>query len=227
MSPYLGKYKQNIAIEMRKKGFSYSDIGNRMNIPKSTLSYWLKNIELTPEQIKKLNERKIRTAKLNSLKRVKKILKTIKEIEDSSQKNIKNISKRELWLMGIILYWKNGNITDFKKGIYFSNSNPFMIKLFLKWLKEVGNLKDEEIKFDIFIKINNKNNLNNLFKEKVINFWSKITGAPKNQFSKIYCQKGNYKKANYGFLRVKVVQSSLLARQVNSWIEGIKQQLID
>lgn len=211
MIQYLEKYKQNIAIEMRKRGFSYSEIENRIHIPKSTLSYWLKSIKLTPKQIKKLNDKRLETAKANALKKVFKTSKLIEEIKKSSSQEIKGISKKELWLMGLTLYWKNGNINDLKKGVHFSSSDPHMIKLFLKWLKEVGKIQDDEISFDIFINKTNKKSI-----EKFTVSWSKITGFSKHHFRNVYYQKSG------GFLRVKVVQSSMLARQMSGWIESIK-----
>lgn len=207
MSPYLEKYKQNIAIEMRKRGFSYSEIENRLHIPKSTLSYWLKNVKLTPEQVRKLNDKRVQTAKSNAQKKVSKTLRAIEEIKLSSAQDIKDISKKELWLMGIVLYWKNGNKSDLKKGVHFSSSDPYMQKLFLKWLREIGGIQNEEIKFEIFAP--------EKFFEEDINKWSKITGFSKNSFRHLYVQKTR-------FLRVKVAQSSMLARQIAGWIEGLK-----
>src|SRR3989344_798946 len=95
MSPYIEKYKQNIAIEMRKRGLSYSDIEDRIHIPKSTLSYWLKNIKLTPEQTKKLNDKRVQTAKNNALKKISKTAKMIEEIKNSSAQDVKEISKKD------------------------------------------------------------------------------------------------------------------------------------
>lgn len=236
MVQYLEKYKENIAIDMRKRGFSYSEIENRLHVPKSTLSFWLKKIKLTPEQIKKLNNKRTETAKANALKRISKTSRMIEEIKNSSAQDIKKISKKELWLMGIILYWKNGNKNDIKKGVHFSSSDSHMIKLFLKWLRGVGGVENEEIKFNIFIKGNKKSKNNSI--DEAVEYWAKITGFPKSHFSHIYFQKAGQKtgkqkinkinkrskrrKSQTGFLRVKVAQSSMLARQIVGWIEGLK-----
>ena len=211
MVQYLEKYKQNIAIEMRKRGSSYSEIESRIHIPKSTLSYWLKNIKLTPEQLKKLNDKRTGVAKANALKKISRTAKAVEEIKLSSSRDIKEISKKELWLMGVVLYWKNGNKSDLKKGVHFSSSDPSLIKLFLKWLKEIGRIKDEEIRFDVFAP-------KKLF-VTVTNNWSKITGFPKSHFNNFYHSKSN-------FIRVKVIKSSMLARQIAGWIEGIKTLLL-
>jgi len=47
--------KKEAAIKLRKKGKSIRDIENMLNVNRSTLSGWLKNIELTKEQKIKLH----------------------------------------------------------------------------------------------------------------------------------------------------------------------------
>jgi orotate phosphoribosyltransferase-like protein len=47
------------AIEFRKDGLSYGDIRKRLNVSKSTLSFWLKSITLSPELRKKLYARQV------------------------------------------------------------------------------------------------------------------------------------------------------------------------
>ncbi|MEK7603738.1 MAG: hypothetical protein AAB461_01295 [Patescibacteria group bacterium] len=227
MSPYLEKYKKNISIDMRRRGFSYSEIINQLHVPKSTLSYWLKNLKLTPEEIKKLDDKYVERARAGALKKISRTSGLIERIKNSSSQDIKEISKKELWLMGIMLYWKNGNNNDLRKGVHFSSSDPHMIKLFLKWLKETGGIKEEEIKFEIFLK-NNRRDKND-FKEKAANYWSEVSGFPKTNFQKNYFQKTNTGIRNrkqsgseYGFLRVKVMKSSMLARQIAGWVEGLK-----
>lgn len=206
------RFKKGIAIELRKKGLSYSEIKNSINIPKSTIAYWLKNVQLPDLQIEKLKARRSKMAKLNSEKRISKILKTIENVKKSSAKNIKKISKRELWLMGIVLYWREKNKNDFRKGVYFSSSNPALIKFFLKWLKEIGKIENEEIAFDIFTGKGKKE------KKDIKAYWSEVTGFSAKHFPRVYVQKG----ASRGFLRIRVRASSMLARQISGWIEGIQ-----
>lgn len=215
------RYKKGIAIELRKKGFSYSEIETAINIPKSTIAFWIKKIKLTEPQIKKLKNRRIEVARKNSQKRISKIKKAIEEINISSTKDINQISKRELWLMGIILYWKHSSEDNIKKGVRFSSSNPDLIKLFLRWLKKVGKIENKEINFDILMGKNNR-------KEKVQNavqYWSKITNLSKNNFTHIYYQKGKALRTQFGMLRIRVRASSMLARQIFGWIKGIKNFL--
>jgi len=236
MVQYLKKYKKNIAIDMRKRGFSYSEIENRISIPKSTLSFWLKGLKLTEEQAERLNKKRIEAIRAGSKKRTARILEKIEEIKKSSAKDIKGISKRELWLMGIVLYWRDRSssvVDDYnlKKGVRFTSSNPDLIRLFLKWLQDIGRIKKGEILFDIFIDKDKKEST-----EKSTHYWAGITNFPESSFSRIYYlkprdgkvqdeEKRNYKKAGFGLLRIRVCASSMLARQIYGWVEAIRKQL--
>lgn len=204
------------AIELRRKGFSYSEIKRSLFIPKSTISYWLKKVKLSEPQLKRLKWKRSEAAKAGSKFRKLKTVEAIERIQRASAEQIKKISRRELWMMGIMLYWKerlsHGKKSDLKKGVRFTSSDPHLIKLFLKWLREVGQLKREEIQFDIFLG-RRKKNMN-----RVIDYWSGITGYSKHDFPRIYRQSG---KTEFGLLRVRVKASSMLARQISGWIKSI------
>lgn len=238
----LGKFKKDKAIALRKTGLSYSEIQKRLHIPKSTLSLWLKSVQLDESLVKRLNDRRLEKAKDNVRKRILRITKHIEEIKNSSAGDIKKISKRELWLMGIMLYWRertaSGNETDIQNGVRFMSSDPHLIKFFLKWLQDIGGIKNDEVKFDIFIGEDKKSSVEAV--KEVILYWSKITGFSRDYFlNHIYFQR-NYpkrriqpghkrrktavpKRSQFGFLRIRVAASSMLARQIAGWIKGIRE----
>ncbi|MDP2647973.1 MAG: hypothetical protein Q8P35_01895 [Candidatus Yanofskybacteria bacterium] len=223
------RYKKGIAVEMRKQGFSYAEIGQKLFLPKSTLSLWLKKVSLTPEQRKKLDDRRIEAARTGSEKKSIRTSQLIQSLQNASIKDVQKISKRELWLMGIVLYWRerflNGSDNDLRKGVRFTSSDPDIIKLFLTWLQQVGGIQDDEIMFDIFIGEDKRGEIND-----VIGHWSKVVGSPRENFSRIYFQKVKRKKSkrkisnksNFGLLRIRVKASSTLARQISGWVKGIR-----
>ena len=100
-----------------------------------------------------------------------------------------------------------------KKGVSFSTSNPDLARFFLRWLKDIGDLKKEEICFDIFTDKESRS------KDEVISYWSEITGFSEECFSRVYLYK---KKAKTSILRIRVRASSMLARQIGGWISGLK-----
>ena len=210
---------------------SYSEIQNRINIPKSTLSFWLKKIILTDEQENNLNRRISEALKKSLETKRNKKQKLIEDIKISSEQDIKEISKKEFWLMGIILYWRerllSGIESDIKKGVSFTTSDPDLARLFLKWLMDIGGIKNDEILPDIFIDSKTKS------RGSAIKYWSEIIERPISDFVRVYSykdrssQKNGVKNRNMGvkskngLLRIRVRSSSALARQISGWINGI------
>jgi transposase len=99
------KSLKRIAIQLRREGYSYSEIIKKVPVAKSTLSLWLRSVNLTNSQKQKLTLKKLKSAKRGAEKRrLERIMKT-REIIEKSILDIKNISKEELFLIGVVLYW--------------------------------------------------------------------------------------------------------------------------
>lgn len=214
------------AINLRRRGLSYSEILKQISVAKSTLSLWLRSVNLSKRQEQKLTEKKLASMRRGAIaKRNQRIEKT-QFIKNEAVSEIKTISNRELWLIGAALYWAEGSKAkdhNISQGLIFNNSDPLMIGLFLKWLNNILKIKNNGIHFEIYIHENHKNNIENAKK-----FWAKITKRNVSEFSRIYFKKNkiNTKRKNigqnyYGLLRIKVRKSSDLNRKVSGWIEGI------
>src|SRR3989338_8002432 len=114
---------KDFAIELRKGGYSYSEIKKFCPVPKSTLSYWFRGIKLSEPQLARLKKKRIEAAQKGTRAKILKTQKTIDEIQRKSIRDVGKISKRELWLMGVVLYWrerllnKNNNHNHLKKGV--------------------------------------------------------------------------------------------------------------
>lgn len=214
------------AINLRKNGFSYSEILSKIPVAKSTLSLWLRSVGLSKRQKQRLTLKKIKAALKGAKKRKLIRLKLTQKIKKQARKEIKDINFRELWLMGIVLYWAEGSKEkEYKhgQGVVFSNSDPLMITLFLKWLVSCAYIKREEIDFSIYLHENHKNRV-----EEVKKYWANKTGFPMAKFDRIYYKKHKIttfrKKTGdnyYGLVRVIVKKSSSLNRKISGWIEGI------
>ena len=214
------------AIELRKQGFSYSEILKQIPVAKSTLSFWLKSVGLSKKQKQKLTKKKLEAALRGAKARKDNRIYLTKKIYEESKKDIGNISQKELWLMGVMLYWAEGHKEKEYRpgsGAQFTNSDPQMIKLFLIWLDKICGIKANEITFSIYIHENSKNNT-----ESVKKYWADITGFKKDNFSQFYFKKSNIKTLRknigdsyFGVLRVKVKASSVLQRKIAGWIKGV------
>ncbi len=203
---------------LRKQGLSYKEIRVKIPIAKSTASDWCKDIQLTEEQITRLQQLKktgsyragLIGSKVNQEKRAKEI-RLIKQIAKSQ---VPLLINEKLWLAGLMLYWAEGHKSG-KVGI--SNSDPDIIGFLLKWLRVYCKAADEKMK--PYLNLHSGQN-----EDKVKEYWSRIIKLPKKQFGKSYIKKegtGHRKNILYnGTLRVDICNLNLLYT-ILGWIEGV------
>src|SRR3989338_4065281 len=105
---YAGKLKEKLyAQELRKKGYSYKEILTQISVSKDTISRWCKNIELTSEQKKRLQNNKLFGQRKGSLvaaeNKRKKRLCDIIHFHQKALVDIGVLNEREEFLIGIAL----------------------------------------------------------------------------------------------------------------------------
>ncbi len=212
------------AIALRKKGLSYNEILKRVPVAKSTLSLWLRDVGLAKRHVQRLTrKRKTSQAKAAKACRAKRI-KITEEIQSLAKKEISKINKKELWLIGIALYWAEGckqKETNTSERVRLGNSDPNLILIFLKWLKEVCLISDEEINVRLYIHRTGD-------EKRALRYWSRITGIPIRKFQKTVFKRHNIRTNRkvdnskyFGLLDVGVKRSTNFNRKITGWIEGI------
>ncbi len=146
--------EKNKAIRLRKKGLSYSEIESQVNVSRASLSLWLRDIPLSDTHKERLYKKQlVQHERAWYLIRQRRIEKTDKIYRESSAQ-IGTISIRELWLLGIALYWAEGSKAkehNVSQGVVFSNSDPMMIRLFLDWLRKCVGINDAEILYSLYL----------------------------------------------------------------------------
>ncbi len=213
------------AQKMRRQGKSINEITNRLNKPKSTVAYWCRDVALTKEQKIKLNNKRKRAGKLAFIKNAEekslKHRKLLKKNHTIGVNKVEKLSKRDLDMLCVGLYWGEGYKTG--NGEFgFTNSDASMIKLYLRWLYEVHNVSEDRIILRISINESHKYRIND-----VLEFWSNITKIPKRQFTKTSLIKSKSKKIysnhnnHMGTLRVKVSGGADLRAQVIGSISAL------
>jgi hypothetical protein len=218
------------AIDLRKKGYSYSEIMQKIPVAKSTISDWLHSVGLSKRQKQRLTEKKQAAIRRGAeAKRNKRILLT-EEIKALARKEVGKITARELWLMGTMLYWAEGSKEkDYRPGskTSFTNSDPGMISIFLVWLRKICKKNLNDITFDIYIHELQKDRA-----MEIINFWAKEIGCTADRFGHVYYKKGNpiTRRKNigrfyHGVLKINVKASSSLNRQIAGWTDGVIESL--
>lgn len=217
---------------MRLDGKSYGEVMKALNLTsKGTLSFWFRNLKLTPEAKRKLRKNTLIAWKRKffqfNKERTERINKENKDIEFEAGNSIPILSKRDLLLIGSALYWGEGTTREYKYNqmhrVSFSNSNPDMIRIFMRYLREILAVNEEQIHPEIQIHQNIEEN-------KARIFWSKVTNLPKKRFY-IYRPVNKSSKfirpkhfLPYGTLNVRVYKRQLFYK-IRGYIRGIVHQL--
>ncbi len=216
---------KNKAINLRKQGYSYGNIFKKIGVSKSTLSDWLKDVKLSKKQRNLLNLNASSGYLLGSKAcREKRLFKT-NLIKSNSTKEIGKIGKKEMLMLGAMLYWGEGSKQsdrNISQPVEFVNSDPKMCKFFIKWIVGPVGVDIDNLVFRIYINESKKFEAN-----KYVSIWSKIINIPIEKI-KIYFTKdrhSNLKRTNKndykGQLKIVVRKSTDLNRKITGWIEGI------
>ncbi len=222
----ISKFKEKEkAIKLRRQGKSYSEILKKIPVAKSTLSLWLREVGLSKKQKQRLTEKKRAAAIRGAMAKKQQRLIITQKIKNKARSEIKNISKRELWLIGIALYWAEGYKEKNGRSslVVLGNSDANMIKIFLKWLQDICKVGRKDIGFRILL---HENAVDKLL--EVQKYWADATGFSKKEFQKVTWKKHkvrtnreNVGKDYYGLLAVTVKRSINFNRKIDGWIEGI------
>lgn len=217
--------KEN-AIELRKLGNSYKIISEKLGLSKSTLSDWLREVPYNPNEI--VLDR-IRVAQLKSaLFKQEQRRKDIIEKKKIAKSEIGKINKRDLLMIGIGLYWGEGS--KLNENIRIINSDPHIIKTSMVWFRKIFLLKDENFTPSVHL-YPDSNVIDS------INYWSKITQIPINQFGKTQIDKRVNKsrkkkgKLPYGTLHLQIKSCGKkdfgrsMHRKIIGYIEAICAQV--
>ncbi len=218
--------EKQLAIQLRKQGLTYTEILKEVPIAKSTLSVWLKDIGIAKPQTQRLTlQRKLAQIKASEACRNIRVVRE-KEIIEAAKQEIQNISKRELWLIGIAIYWAEGSkqkTHNVSQGVSFGNSDPKMVLLFKRWMEECCDVANERFYYRICI-----HKTADIAKAK--KFWSELIGE---DIEKLYLKNHNPKTTirkntsnDYiGLLRIDVTRSTDLNRKIRGWTLGITDSL--
>jgi len=204
------------AIALRKKGLSYRDILTEVNVAKSSLSLWLKDLPLTKNEKYALKNRKdanishgrIKLAGILSQRRLEREAVWFKEAQIDFHKNISN----SLFQVGITLYWAEG--TKRSNQWNFINSDEDMLNIMLDWLDHFSKYSRKNIRVRLY--------MHKLYAhESCEAWWQKQLSVPASQFSRTVYKpsgKGIKKRPQYkGCLRIDVPKSKELLIKMKFW----------
>lgn len=209
------------AFSLRKKGYSYNMITDRLGISKSTLSCWFKELPFTPNRqvIERIKKGPFKSGQIRHNQRVADIAK-IKKI---AKKELGVITKRDLWMLGLGLYIGEG-LKAFETA-QIINSDSAIIRLAIRWFNDICGIKNDHITVAMHLYPDND-------EKECSDYWRKITGLSIKQFRKTQIDrrtdktKNKRRKLPYGTIRLSIISNGNsnfgvnLHRKIMGWIES-------
>ncbi len=212
------------ARELRREGKSMNQIIKETGFSKASVSFWTRDIILTPEQRKKISERgrSVESIERRRLSRLFNISQKRRKIIDAAKKDFSHLSLRDLKLIGTMIYWGEGGKTG-HWSVRVANSEPLIIKVMMRFFREVCNVPEN--KFHAYI-----HTFENADVEETEKYWSKISGIPRSHFYKTYLKPGKAslqkrKTLPHGTLDVYVHDTKLFLT-IKGWMERISELVL-
>ncbi|MCA9343009.1 hypothetical protein KC950_03310 [Candidatus Saccharibacteria bacterium] len=212
------KTEQDKAKKLREAGYSLGKISKDLNVSKSSVSRWVKDVKLSKNQLKKLTSNSHTTEVIEKRRnsRIRNEELARNKVIEAAKNSIESISDEKLRLIGTMLYWAEGGKTQ--RLVRFSNGDPDMIKVMMKFFRKVCSVPEE--KFRGYIHIHP--HLDHVAAEK---YWSNISKIPLSQFFKTYRKKNISSKSKKDSLPNGVfdiyVMDSRLFLEIVGWSKGI------
>ncbi len=213
------------AISLREGGESIKEIAKKLGVSKGSVSVWVRNITLSSKQLKKLKDKEHSVTVINKRResRLRNEFGKRSIIINNAKGDIDSISKKELQLVGAILYWAEGRKRG-KRIVTFSNSDPEIIQIMMRFFREICHVNSKKFR----AQIHTYSHLNSAKSEE---YWSKISGIPRAQFYKTYSKpskagKNKMDSLPYGTVDINVCDSVLFLT-VKGWIEKISHLILN
>ncbi len=205
------KYEKQLqAKELRKSGKSINQIADTLNVSRSTVSLWVRNIILTEQQKIQLLNNKSNNFKDNFSEKKKIDARLIRK-QYQEEGKIQAKKGELLHCMGCMLHWAEG--AKNKNVVSFTNSDVHMLKLFVSFLKKYYNVSSEQISLNINCFLNKEADIENNVK-----YWIQeldIHGCKINQHTiKLITEPIN----NFGVCRI-CICSTRIAQQIYGAIQ--------
>ncbi len=213
---------KNLAMELRRSGYSYSFISEKTGISKSTLSDWLSLCNYIPnkETIERIGKARSASGAVKSKIKLDSILRA----EEVAKKDIGSVTARDLFMLGLGVYIGEG--CKSAQLIRIINGNSKVIRLAINWLKKTCGLTNDNFAIRIHLYPDNK-------EKECLDFWSKETGISLDKFykSQVDFRKDKKKfkqgKLPYGTAHLSVKSNGkkefgvFLARRIGGWMKEV------
>lgn len=173
------------ARKLRSQGESINEISKILGRPKSSVSKWVRSVELTKEQKKYLDSLNpaINNSQARKLARDKTCITWMerrKNYQDEGKKLV-TVKPDHKFFSGLMLYWAEG--AKCRTTVSFSNTDVHMLKFFLDFLKKYFNINNSDIALSINCHLNNGFSLS-----EIEDYWVNKLDLDKNNLKKSHVE---------------------------------------
>jgi transcriptional regulator with XRE-family HTH domain len=208
------------ARELREQGFDYEEIVAELGVSKSSVSLWVRDLPRPPG----LSYEECRKRAAEGVHRYWAAERPVREAERqaisaAAAAQIGQLSEREILIAGAIAYWCEGAKNKPHRRsdrVIFMNSDPALIKFFLRFLEAAGVERERLI---YCVQIHETADVN-----AAQRFWLAVTQADPAQFRRPTLKRHNPRTVRkntgsdyHGCLRIDTRRSSGLYRQIEGW----------
>jgi len=209
------------ARELRLQGWTYDRIQVELGCSRSSISLWVRDLpkpepRYTPEEQRELMQAgltRLREAQNEERRRVK----------DSARQEIGELSDRDLFMVGVALYWAEGQKSkpyQRREVVNFVNSDPAVIKVFLAWLDLLG-VPREHLVYRVMIH-------ESADVDGAERYWAGVVGIDASALQRTTLKKHNPKTVRKnigddyrGCLVLRVLRGAELYCRIEGWWNGI------
>jgi predicted transcriptional regulator len=212
------------ARDLREQGFDYNQIAAELGVSKSSVSLWVRDLPRPPG----LSYEECRKRIAEGVRRYWAAERPIREAKREAARaaaaaEIGQLSDREILITGAIAYWCEGGKN--KPGrrndrVNFINSDPTLIKLFLRFL-DVAGIGRERLIFRVYIH-------ESADLAAAQRFWLDVTQARPDQFRRPVLKRHNPRTVRkntgndyHGCLRIDVLRGTDLYRKIEGWATAV------
>jgi len=212
------------ARTLRREGKSIKEIAKSLTVSVGSVSSWCRNVVLTNFQIENLARRStdpfFGKKQEYILKRKRETDNKIRNLREQGIEEIGKLTTREIFLIGVALYWGEGFKKDHQVGL--ANSDIKVAKFFMYWLLRCFSLTSSQLIFRVTVNASYKERI-----REIEEYWAQELNVSISDFSKPFFQNTTWKKEYenkedyHGVVRIKVRKSMDFLRKIHGYIEGL------
>ncbi len=206
--------KSELGKDLRRQGLSYGEIMDLIDVKKSTLATWCRDVDLTGEQIEAIKKRRAQIPGIprDTNWRRREEIAVIRQI---AREVATDLIDDPLWVAGLTLYWAEGAKT--RNFVSMANTDPRALRLFVRWVRT---FIDPTARFSLHLHLHEGNN-----DVAAQAYWREETGLSAANYHKTFIKpKGTGHRKNHlahGICTVKVRRAADPWNIIMEWIDSL------